>query len=141
MKKVIILIISIVAAYAGVMYFSASINGDSEGGITIILKDDNGDIVSTESYQFTSEESLFNFIRSNYQVTCANSNYKPDSSCEFVMLESHVILEIDSLQTNWTGSYLQIFINDVPSQYGVDKIMLEDNTTYTFKYVDLGGGN
>lgn len=140
MKKVIIILAVLLAGFLGYEYFSQTTSGDTEGGITVQVIDESGEIVSERNFVFEEEQSLFELMNENYDLGCADSSYKLDEECEFIQLNSHMILKIDTVETDWYGSYLQILVNDVPSVYGADGVMLEDNTTYTFKYVDLGGG-
>lgn len=141
MKKIIIVVFVILAGYLSVSYFSTPSSGDSEGGITIILIDKEQNIISEETYLFESEITLFEFMQTRYDLGCANNSYRLDETCSFTMLDNHIILGIDDVVTDWTSSYIQIYIDDAPSEYGVDLIALKNNTTYTFKYVDLGGSN
>jgi hypothetical protein len=141
MKKILIVLVTIVAGYFATSYFLEPVEGDIEGGVTIVLIDENSEIISETLFAFEEETTLFQLMNREYELTCADSSYQPDDTCSFVQLNSHMLLEIDELETNWTNSYIQIFIEDTPSNYGVDRILLTDNTTYTFKYVDLGGGN
>ena len=141
MKKIISVIVVLAISFFSYSYFSQPTTGDDEGGINIILIDESGDIVSEENYEFVEEKSLYELMDENYELTCASNTYKPDETCSFVALNNHILLGIDEVQTDWYGSYIQIIVNDVPSVVGVDSIMLEDETTYTFKYVDLDGDN
>jgi hypothetical protein len=141
MKKILIVLVTIVAGYFAAIYFLEPVEGDIEGGVTIILIDEDGEVISDVRYDFEEETTLFQLLDREYDLACASSSYQPDETCSFVQLNSHILLEIDELKTNWTTSYIQILIDDTPSNYGVDRILLTDNTSYTFKYVDLGGGN
>lgn len=141
MKKILIVLVTIVAGYFAAIYFLEPVEGDIEGGVTIILIDEDGEVISDVRYDFEEETTLFQLLDREYDLACASSSYRPDETCSFVQLNSHILLEIDELKTNWTTSYIQIIIDDTPSNYGVDRILLTDNTSYTFKYVDLGGGN
>jgi hypothetical protein len=141
MKKILIVLVTIVAGYFAAIYFLEPVEGDIEGGVTIILIDEDGEVISDVRYDFEEETTLFQLLDREYDLACASSSYQPDETCSFVQLNSHILLEIDELKTNWTTSYIQIIIDDTPSNYGVDRILLTDNTSYTFKYVDLGGGN
>lgn len=141
MKKLIILVVILGLAFAGYKYFSAPIKGDEAGGVNIILIDETGKVVSNVEYDFQTEVNLFTFMNEHYSLSCADSGYKTDDTCSFTMLESHVLLVVDDVESTWTGSFIQIIIDEIPSEYGIDRIMLKDNTTYTFKYVELGGAS
>ena len=142
MKRVFASFMVVIAAIAGYLYFSqAQPEGDIEGGVTIILIDEEGVEISNVNYEFTEEMTVYEFLELHYEVGCADNDYKLSSTCEVVSLNSRIILKIDTLETNWTNNYIQIFVNDVPAVYGADQINLTDETVYQFKYTDLGGGN
>lgn len=141
MKKFISLFIIVLIAFGAYTYFSQPIKGDDEGGVTVVLLDKSGAEISSDSYDFNNQQSLYDLVKNNYQIACASSSYQVDETCSFISLESHILLKINELDTNWSGSYIQIFVNGIPSEYGIDQVMLTDNSIYVFKYVDLGGGN
>ena len=142
MKRVFASFMVVIAALAGYLYFSqAQPEGDIQGGVTIILIDEEGKEISNETYIFTEEMTIYEFLELHYEVGCADSDYKLSSECEVVSLNSRIIMKIDALETNWNNNYIQIFVNDIPAVYGVDQINLTDETVYQFEYTDLGGGN
>ena len=141
MKKLILIVFVLILGIYGYLYFSAPINGDTQGGITVVLIDDSGAKIDTQIFEFSEETSLYDLMNENYDLGCANLSYNLDEECGTIILNSHVILKIDNVVTDWNSSYIQIFVNDVPSEFGIDDIMLKDETIYTFKYSDLGGDN
>lgn len=141
MKKIAILLVVFGLAFVGYKYFSSPIKGDHTGGVNVILIDESGVTVSNDNFDFDTEITLFDFVDNHYNLSCADTSYKPDDTCSFTMLNSHILLSIGEIETSWTGSYIQILVDDIPSEYGIDRIMLKDNTSYTFKYVDLGGAS
>jgi hypothetical protein len=141
MKKIILIIAILVIGYFGYSYFSTPLSGDDEGGVQIVLIDEQGIKIFEDYYEFTEETSLYDLMRENYDIACADSNYHLDESCNSVAFGSHVILQIESVTTDWYTSFLEISIDDVPSQYGIDQIMITDDTTYTFRVTSLGGAS
>ncbi len=140
MKKMILSFIVIAISASLYFYFSqASDDGDKLGEITIKVYDENNSLVIEDTISFTDENTLFDVLTENYTIGCADRHYKIDYDCEFISINSHIILAINDVETDWYGSYLQIFIDGSPSNYGVDLINITDNSVYEFKYVDLGG--
>ena len=123
----------------GYLYTSTPASGDEQGGIHIEVVDQNGVIVVNDYYDFEEKISLFDILNENYQIGCADSSYNIDYTCEFEVLNNHMILAIESVETDWYNSFLEITINGVESQYGVDSIMLEDDMVYRLQYTSLGG--
>ena len=112
---------------------------NSSGFVLIRLLDEDGRVVVDETYEFEEGMTLFNVLNDNLDIACADRSYDIDYSCDYTSFNNHIILKIEDVETNWFGSYLQIFIGDEPSNYGIDSIEIVDGTVYTFKYVDLGG--
>ena len=139
MKKVIISIIVLLSLTVIFFYFSQPQSGDNQGVITVRVIDQDNNVVIDDEITFTEEVSLFEILQDNYDIGCANSSYIIDYTCSFKQLNSHIVLGIEDMETDWYGSYLQIFINDEASIYGVDLILVEDETIYEFRYIDLGG--
>ncbi len=138
MKKLLYSIIVLAFGITVFYLFSQPQNGDIAGDVTIILIDENETVLSTNVLSFTSEMSLYDLISQEYQIKCAGSNYQVSDSCDTVLFNSHVILTIDELDTDWTNSFIRIYVNDVPSQYGIDLIMLKDQNIYKFVYTEVG---
>jgi hypothetical protein len=141
MKKVIVLVVIVAIGFFGYDFFSRLPEADEMGNFTIILVDENGDIVHNEVHEFYQETGLFDVLDQQYRVGCANLSYQIDETCETVFPNGHVLLKIDDIETDWYGSYIQIYVNDLPSEYGIDQIMVNNGDVYKFVYVDLGGGS
>lgn len=140
MKKFIVIIVVLGLSFIGYTYASTPLSGDNQGGIKIEVVNDLGEVIIRDSYEFKEETSLYDILHQNYSVGCANSSYELDYSCEYESFNSHIILAIDDVETDWYNSFLEITINGENSVYGVDSIMVEDDTTYKLTYTSLGGG-
>lgn len=139
MKKIIMIITVLGLGLVGYMYTSTPLRGDEQGGVHIEVINDLGEVAISDYYEFTEETTLFDLLEQNYTVGCADSSYSVDYTCEYTTFNSHVILVVDDVETDWANSFLEITVDDVKSNYGVDLIMLEDDTTYTLTYTSLGG--
>jgi len=141
MKKGIVLVIVIAISFFGYIFFSRLPEGDELGTIKIVIVDEEGNQIYQGVHEFDDESSLFDLLFDEFEVGCANYSYTVDETCSTVFPQGHVLLKVEEIETDWYGSYIQIFVNDVPSEYGVDHIMLKDGDVYRFAYVDLGGGS
>ena len=139
MKKLIMIVVVLGLGFIGYMYASTPLRGDEQGGVHIEVINDLGEVAINDYYEFTEETTLFDLLEQNYEIGCADSGYSVDYTCEYTTFNSHVILVVEDVETDWENSFLEIKIDDVKSNYGVDLIMLEDNTTYTLTYTSLGG--
>lgn len=141
MKKVLISVAAlglIIASFLALSYLDFS---DKEGSISIKIVDEFGDVLSTESYDFDSEDTLFILLNENYELGCANSSFQLSNICDKGLFTSRVLLKIDMLVTNWRASYIAIYENDEYSTLGIDNISLNDGDEFTFEYKLVGEEN
>ena len=134
MNKLVITVIVIVFATASFVIFSQANKSDKLGEITIILIDEIGDTTSNIKYDFTEEDTLFSILDENFNLMCANNSYKIDDNCDPVLFGSRVIMKIDTIETDFSHNFIRIYINDVPSQTGIDFIPLKDGYLYRFNF-------
>lgn len=104
------------------------------GSITIVVIDESETVVINDHYQYLEGDTLFSILNTHYELGCANRSYQLSDVCEPVSLGSRVLLKIDDIVTNWSNSYLAIYIDDIYSVKGLDYILLEDGSTYKFVY-------
>jgi hypothetical protein len=141
MKKILISFVAvflIVGSFLVLSYYDFS---DVEGTISITIKDEIGDIISNKEYDFTSEDTLFSILDENYDLGCANSSFQLSDVCEKGLFTSRILLEINTLKTDWRNSYISIYENDEYSTQGIDNISLNDGDRYLFEYKLVGGDN
>ena len=119
MRKIIMIIIVLGLSFIGYTYASTPLSGDDQGGIKIEVVNDLGEVVVRDSYDFIEETSLYDILHDNYTVGCASSSYDLDYSCNYESFNSHIVLAIDDVETDWYNSFLEITINGEKSVYGV----------------------
>lgn len=141
MKKILISCVALVlliSSFLALSYFDFS---DIEGTISITLKDEIGDTISSKEYDFTSEDTLFIILEENYEIGCADSSYQVTEICEKGLFTSRILLEIDDLKTDWRNSYISIYENEEYSTQGIDNISLNDGDKFVFEFKIVGGDN
>lgn len=141
MKKLILSIAALLILAGSFFAFSYFKDQDVEGTITIILIDEIGDTISSEEYDFTSDDTLFDLLDENYEVGCADLSYQLSSECSQNILTSRVILKIDEIETDWMNTYIAIYENDEYSLNGIDNMTLNDGDIFVFEYKVYGGDN
>lgn len=137
MKKVIISILVIVVFIALFRFLTTLDSNDIEGEITIEIVDINGDVESGV-YGFVIEDTLFSILNENFNVKCANSSYQIADSCQNLLFNSKVILQINDVETNWFDNFIAIYENDSYSNSGIDSIVLNDQDYFRFEYQEVG---
>ncbi|MCK5762198.1 MAG: DUF4430 domain-containing protein [Candidatus Izimaplasma sp.] len=140
MKKLVYSIIVIALTTASfIVYSQLNNNNDAIGEITITVIDEIGDTVSSKTYSFAENDTLFSILEDNYDLGCADSSYQLTTVCEPLMLSSRVILKIDSVETDWNNTFIAIYENDEYSNFGLDSISLNDGDIFRFEYSEVGG--
>ncbi len=139
MKKLVYSIIILVVSFASFSVYSQLNNNDTVGEITIIIVDEIGDTVSSKTYDFTKEDTLFSILQDNYEIGCADSSYHITTVCEPLLFNSRVILKVNSVETDWTNTFIAVYENDEYSNYGIDSISLNDGDVFRFEYSLVGG--
>jgi len=139
MKKLVYSIIILVVSFASFSIYSQLNNNDAVGEITIIIVDEIGDTVSSKTYDFTKEDTLFSILQDNYEIGCADSSYHITTVCEPLLFNSRVILKVNSVETDWTNTFIAVYENDEYSNYGIDSISLNDGDVFRFEYSLVGG--
>ena len=112
---------------------------DSDGTITIVLIDKNGDIVSSLKHDFLEEDTLFTLLVNEYDVVYDNHPL------------GRVILAINDIETDFERDFIRIsitgqlsinqevrYMEDEMSPLGIDRIPLVDGNTYIFRYQRVG---
>lgn len=140
MKKLVVSIFVLLLAVAGFLMLKEEAVAESYGNATIILVDQNGN-EQTTTIGFDEGDTLFELLEENFEVGCANDSYTISDVCEKTTFGGHVILQLDTLVTDWYSSYIAIYINDTYSNKGIDIIELTDGTEYKFEYTALGGAS
>ena len=139
MKKLVISLVVLIVATASFLAFSQLNKNDSIGEITIIIVDEIGDTISSKTYSFTEEDTLFSILEENYELGCADNSYNITSVCEPLLFSSRVILKIETVETDWTNTFIAIYENNEYSTLGIDSIPLNDEDVFRFEYSIVGG--
>lgn len=138
MKKLIVT--ALVIGFAAVGFFLSSLlrQNDAEGDITIVLVDQIGDTVHSQTYTFSEDDTLFDLLVEHFTIECANMQYQADE-CTDNPLMDHVLMTVNGIETDWTNTYIAIYVNDEYSNYGIDDIPLHDGDTIRFQYEEVEG--
>lgn len=139
MKKLVFSAIVLLLASAGFFVLNGLTENEDLGQITIIVIDENNNERINEKFDFIQEDTLFDLLQENYQVGCADSSYKISYACESTPFGARVILSINEVETNWTDSFIAIYVNGEYSIYGIDDIALKEGSIYRFEYATYGG--
>lgn len=93
---------------------------DVGGGVTIELVDLEGN-KEEKRLDFDEGDTLFDLLYSNYEVTYEETGY------------GILLLGIDDIQTDFTSTYIAIYINGEYSNLGLSSIILEEENVYSFR--------
>ncbi len=139
MKKLVVSLVVLIVVAASFILLSQLNKNDSIGEITIIVVDEIGDTISSKTYSFTEEDTLFSILDENYELGCADNSYHITSVCEPLIFSSRVILKIETVETDWINTFIAIYENDEYSTLGIDSISLNDGDVFRFEYSIVGG--
>jgi hypothetical protein len=138
--KTRLIVTGILILITGAFFSSISLFQASESGVITVLLYDGDHLVSEEVIAFKKGDTLLGIMNENYEIICMNASYEPDSSCEiasFLEVSGRIILEIDSLKSNWTSSYIEIEINGEKSIVGIDTLKFKDEDVIWFRLKSL----
>ena len=126
MKKIVVVILLLVAMI-GTFFIIKNVNeADSEGVIIVEVMDKDENVVKTKEIEFYAGDTLAELVKKNFDNVVINeSNY------------GNLILCIETVETDFTTSYISINVNGEPSMVGMDQIELIDGITITFIEVVL----
>lgn len=117
---------------------------DVLGDITIIVIDENGDVVIDEIVGFNEEDTLLSLLEKHHTIVY--------TSTSFSMGTGRILLEIGPVSTDFEKDFIEIRITgylpktngnglimqDDLSPVGIDLIPLVDGNTYQFRYRKIG---
>lgn len=142
MKPIVIKIILTVAVLLlGFIIIEFVFNRDvihDAGFVELTIMDEHEEILYQKILYYEENQTFFELLNENFELTCANSFYQADSTCSFKFnimgQQQHVILGIKSdkfeIMTDWDKTFLNIEIYDgntyVDSSVGVDMIDLNE---------------
>jgi len=138
MKKVFVTIFVLALALVGFFVLRDQRVDHDAGQVRIVIHDGEY-LVGENSLSFSEGDSLFDILKREYSLLCANAAYQPTEDCNELLFGSPVILGIDEVVTNWTSSYFAIYINDEYSTLGVGNVYVEDGDMVRLQVQYLGG--
>ena len=124
MRKLIIKIIVsliLIGIAIGTFFIINNISSSGSGTLNIKVYDINENMVSDKDIEFKKEDKLIDILENNYQIRTSNSIY------------GIVLYDIDDIKTDFTTTYIAIYIDDKYSNYGVSGIKLYDGMRISFK--------
>lgn len=124
MRKLIIKIIVsliLIGIAIGTFFIINNISNSGSGTLNIKVYDINENMVSDKDIEFKKEDKLIDILENNYQIRTSNSIY------------GIVLYDIDDIKTDFTTTYIAIYIDNKYSNYGVSGIKLYDGMRISFK--------
>lgn len=128
MKRIGLTLIALLILLLAGWFFGRPFQAETPGSLTIILVDHEEE-VRRDVTLYHEGESLYDILSRNYEISCASPTYEPDPSCEPLMyseVTGRILLEIESLKSNWKDTFIQIQINGIPAVYGMDQVKFND---------------
>lgn len=137
--KIFLTIVALLLGYIVIDAIMGDGKTDAAGTFELIIMDESETIVFNEDLTYKEGQSFFDVLRENFELTCANRNYRADSTCSYkfsiLQHKSHVILGIKSdnfeIVTDWDNTFLKIEVYDnhayVASNVGFDYVDLEQS--------------
>lgn len=135
-----VLVTAIVIILAIVAYKFTDDNepvNSGDGIITLQVVDEYGELIIDDQVSYNEGDNIFELIQRNYDVVCLGVGNTLDDTCSFETQFGYAVLGIDDVKSDWTSSYLQIFVNDIASVNGVTTIQYENNDVIKFVWTDL----
>ncbi|MCF7927118.1 MAG: DUF4430 domain-containing protein [Candidatus Izimaplasma sp.] len=133
MKKVIVVIAIFLLATTS-FYISHLSRTNNAGTIEIMLVNQLDETILQENVSFNKNDTLLDVLTRNYTIKCANALYSKTVSCDEVTLNNYVVLEFESVKTNWKDTYIAIYVNGEYSTKGLAHIDLENNMSLRFEF-------
>lgn len=119
----------VVLGCAGLVFWLWPNPSSQEGHVTIQIMD-RGVLIREVEAELFEDDVLFTVLERHFNLVCATPGYGSDLSCQPRLIMGRtggrVLLGIDGLETDWFSYFLQIRLNGMPAQYGVDTLVLED---------------
>ncbi len=136
--KIAISIIVVLTAAILVHFLSVSNQASSDGTLRIVIVDETGETVFDDDVVFKENDTFYDLLQREFELTCASSSYQPDTSCSYdfpsFVAEEKILLGIANnefnVQTDWSNSFLAFELFDGTDYYlatqGVNNIEFHD---------------
>ena len=124
MRKLIIKILVsliLIGIAIGTFFIINHISNSGSGRINIKVYDINETMVSDKDIEFKKDDKLIDLLEKNYTIRTSSSKY------------GLILYDIDSIKTDFTTTYIAIYIDDKYSNYGISSIKLYDGMRISFK--------
>ena len=122
--KIIITILLLGICISSVLLFNKYVKDKAIskelGKITIELVDFDGS-KSTKEFSYKEGDSVWSILKDNYQVTYKETQF------------GIMVSEIDNIITDFTTTYIAIYVNDEYSNYTVSNIPIKDGLIVSFR--------
>ncbi|QWC00670.1 hypothetical protein KHQ88_03630 [Mycoplasmatota bacterium] len=105
----------------------------AKGEIIFSLYDGNDELIINDTLVFYEEDNLFTLLNRHYDLVCADSRYEPDETCSYKFLYGRIILEIETVDSDWYSTVLSVYVNGTLSNKGVSLINLNDQDHITIR--------
>jgi hypothetical protein len=143
--KIILSLFAVGIILIGYWFLNQPGGSKEDGEITFIVIDQNGDEVIHDELSYNSKKAdgtpttLFDIINDNYNLVCADQNHKPDPGCgpNSLLSEGRVILEIESIKTDWFNHYFALYQNGQYTTKGVVQLSFNDGDVIEMRYTKL----
>jgi len=122
-KKVFLSLFAVFFLIAGLFLLPESEN-DPAGEITILVHDADDVLVISGVHPFVAEDTLHTVLERHYEIGVQSG---------FGGTSGHILLSIDDVHTDFNNNFFHIYKDGVSSRYGIDRIPLEDGSTYSFE--------
>ncbi len=127
-----------------IQYFSQTGKAESDGTIIFVLIDESGEEIIRQSVDYTrlkedgDPNTLFDILNSEFNVVCAGAMYQKDETCSHSFTNGHVILSVETVETDFFNSYIEIYHNGVYSNKGISLIEFKDKDVIELRYKQVG---
>ena len=124
MRKLIIKILVsliLIGIAIGTFFIINHISNSGSGRINIKVYDINETMVSDKDIEFKRDDKLIDLLEKNYTIRTSSSKY------------GLILYDIDSIKTDFTTTYIAIYIDDKYSNYCISSIKLYDGMRISFK--------
>lgn len=124
MRKLIIKILVsliLIGIAIGTFFIVNHISNNGSGKINIKIYDINETMISDKDIEFKKDDKLIDLLEKNYTIRTSSSRY------------GLILYDIDSIKTDFTTTYIAIYIDDKYSNFGISSIKLYDGMRISFK--------
>lgn len=137
--KIVASIIVVLTAAILVHFLTTNNQALDDGSIRIIIVDEDGQTVFDDDVIFMKDDTFYDVLQREFDLTCASSTYQSDPTCSYIFqsfgYEGRILLGISnddfSIQTDWADSFIAIEIYDGTDYYlatqGVSNIEFLEN--------------